>query len=191
VLTEGNLAVPDAQWAVAPGSWEDAESLVGQELCSSTGVDPVSVSDIRRRLEVLAWDCAIHYDDEVARSVGYAGIVSPVTMNIVWCLPAYWTPGDPRPERGDPVLMPSYPFPNIPAPGTALFAAGCRTRFYEPMYPGDVIASRSVLTSITRKSLSIGDGAFMVVRTYYSKSTGEAVATEDMTVFRYTPKTEA
>nr|WP_271208826.1 MaoC family dehydratase N-terminal domain-containing protein [Rhodococcus wratislaviensis]GLK33181.1 hypothetical protein GCM10017611_00230 [Rhodococcus wratislaviensis] len=178
------------QWKVAPGTWEDAEALVGQELCSTTGVDPVGIPDIRRRLEVLAWDNPIYYDAEVARSVGYDGVVSPSTMNIVWCLPAYWTPGDPPPQEGDPVLMPKYPFPNIPAPGTALFAAGCRTRYHDPMYPGDIICSRAVLLSVTRKSLAIGDGAFMVVRTYYTKSTGEPVATEDMTVFRYTPAME-
>lgn len=178
-------------WSVAEGTWEDAESLVGQELCATVGVDPVNQPDIRRRLEVLAWDSPIHYDQEIARSVGYDDVTSPSTMNIVWCLPAYWQPGDPRPKEGDPALMPNYPFPNIPAPGTALFAAGCRTRYHQPMYPGDVIATRSVLTSVTRKRLSIGDGAFMVVRTYYTKSTGESVATEDMTVFRYTPNPEA
>ncbi|MER2535932.1 MAG: MaoC family dehydratase N-terminal domain-containing protein [Rhizobiaceae bacterium] len=181
----------EVRWRVAPGTWEDAEALVGKEITRSEGVDPVNLPDIRRRLEVLAWDSPIHYDAEAARAVGHDGIVSPATMVVSWCLPAYWTPGDRRPEPGDPVLMPNYPFPNIPAPGTALFAAGCKTRYFADAHPGDRISSRSTLLSVTRKRLRIGDGAFMVVRTDYFKQPDTLVATEDMTVFRYTPEQEA
>jgi acyl dehydratase len=181
----------DAEWKLTAGTWEDAEALVGKEISSSAGIDPVNTPDIRRRLEVLAWDSPIHRSDEAARSVGYERAVSPVTMNIVWCLPAYWEAGDARPQVGDPVLMPNYPFPRIPAPGTALFAAGCRTRYFAPMYAGERISSRSILLSVTRKRLTIGDGAFMVVRTDYTKSGGVLVSVEDMTVFRYTPEVGA
>jgi 3-methylfumaryl-CoA hydratase len=179
------------KWRVTHGTWEDAEALVGKQIGHSRGIDPVNLPDIRRRLEVLAWDSPIHYDEAAARSVGYDGIVSPTTMVVVWCLPAYWTPGDRTPKPDDPVLMPYYPFPSIPAPGTALFAVGCKTKYYAPMYPGDIISSRATLISVTRKRLKIGDGAFMVVRTNYYSELDTPIATEDMTVFRYTPEQEA
>jgi acyl dehydratase len=179
------------RWRVTQGTWEDTEALIGKEVGHSKGIDAVNLIDIRRRLEVLTWDCPIHYDEEAARSVGYEGVISPSTMVAVWCLPAYWAPGDRMPRAGDPVLMPYYPFPSIPAPGSALFASECKTKYYAPMYPGEVISSRSMLVSVTRKRLKIGDGAFMVVRTDYFSGQDKRVATEDMTVFRYTPAKES
>lgn len=190
-LVAGFNIVEDVKWQVTLGTWADAEALVGKEIARSRGIDPVNLPDIRRRLEVLAWDCPLHYDDEAARSAGYDGIISPATMVMTWCLPAYWTPGDRAPEPGDPVLMPTYPFPNIPAPGTALFASDCKTKYHAAVYPGEFVSSISTLLSITRKNLNIGDGAFMVVRTEYYTGRRKLVATEDVTVFRYTPREEA
>lgn len=181
-------AAPNPTWRLQRGTWEDAEALVGTELHTAVGVDPVNVADIRRRLEVLAWDSPIHYDEEAARAAGYDGIVSPATMVLTWCLPAYWSPGDQRPRLDDPVMIPYYPFPAIPGPGTALLAAGCRMRFHDSAYPGDVVTTRSVLQSVIRKRTHLGDGAFMVVTSEYRTTTGRLLVTEEMTIYRYSPE---
>src|ERR1041384_1920959 len=99
------------------GTWEDAERCVGRELARHEGAADVPVGDARRRLEVLAWDCPLHYDEAVARHYGYRTVVAPATMLMTWAMPAYWAPGDPRPTRDDGALLPSYPFTKIPAPG--------------------------------------------------------------------------
>lgn len=169
------------------GTWEDAERWVGRELAQYRGADDVTVGDIRRRLEVLAWDCPLHYDEAVARTYGYRTVVSPATMLMTWAMPAYWSPGDPRPTLDDGALLPSYAFTKIPAPGDCMFATESETEYLEPVYPGDRISAASVLLGITRKRLSIGDGAFFVVETTYTKQTGEAVGVERLTVFRYSP----
>jgi acyl dehydratase len=168
------------------GSWEDTEALVGTELARFEGPDPVSRGDIRRRLEVLAWDCPLHYDAEIARGHGYRDVVAPATMLMTWAMPAYWSPGDPRPELDDPVLIPPFPACRIPAPGPHLFATSSETEYFEPVYPGDRISARSVLHSVVRKRLSVGDGAFLAVKTTYTKETGEVVGVETTTFFRYT-----
>jgi hypothetical protein len=167
------------------GTWEDAESWVGRELAQYEGADDVTVGDIRRRLEVLAWDCPLHYDEGTAREHGYRTVVAPVTMLMTFAMPPYWSPGDPRPTLNDPALLPSYPFTQIPAPGEFMFATESETEYLEPVYPGDRISARSVLLSITRKRLSIGDGAFFLIETTYAKHTGEVVGVERLTVFRY------
>ena len=169
------------------GTWEDAESWVGRELAHYEGADEVTVGGIRRRLEVLAWDCPLHYDEAVARKYDYRTVVSPATMLMTWAMPAYWAPGDPRPTLDDGALLPSYPFTKIPAPGEYMFATESETEYLEPVYPGDRISASSVLRSIARKRLSVGDGAFFVVETTYSKQTGEVVGIERLTVFRYSP----
>jgi hypothetical protein len=43
---------------------------------------------------------------------------------------------------------------------------------------------------VTRKKTSIGDGAFIVVESTYTKSTGEVVAIDRITLYRYHPKEE-
>jgi 3-methylfumaryl-CoA hydratase len=167
------------------GTWEDAQSWVGRELAEYHGADEVTVGDIRRRLEVLAWDCPLHYDEAVARRHGYRTVVAPATMLMTWAMPPYWSPGDPRPQPGDAALLPQYPFTQIPAPGEFIFATSSETEYLEPVYPGDRVSARSVLIDMTRKRLSVGDGAFFLIETTYVKQTGEVVGIERLTVFRY------
>ena len=171
--------------ALRPDTWQDAESWVGRVIGTSQGADEVTVGDIRRRLEVLAWDCPLHYDEAVAREHGYRTVVAPATMLMTWALPPYWSPGDARPELKDPAYVPSYPFTQIPAPGDLMFATSSETEYLEPVYPGDRIGARSVLVDITRKRLSVGDGAFFLIETTYTKQTGEVTGIERLTVFRY------
>lgn len=168
------------------GTWEETEAAVGTVIACLEGVDPVSESGIRRRLEVLGWDAPIHYSDEAARAAGYDGILSPATMVITWVLPPYWSPGDPRPQLSDPILLPRFALRQIPAPGDTLFGTGCTTRYLQPAYVGDRISGEVVFAGYTRKRLKIGDGAFMVAATRYSNQRGEVIALEEITVFRYT-----
>jgi acyl dehydratase len=172
---------------LAEGTWEDAEKRVGEELARVTGADDVTVADIRRRLEILAWDCPLHYDEQVARQHGYRTLVAPATMLMPWCIPAYWTPGQPRPRMEDPAGVAPLAVCTIPAPGDVMFASRSETEYVEPVYPGDRITATSTLRELTRKTLTVGDGAFFVVETRYTKQSGEVAGVERMTFFRYTP----
>ncbi len=173
------------QLDLTPGSWEDAESWVGRALGEFTGADEVTLADIRRRCEVLAWDCPLHYDEAVAQAHGYRTVVAPTAMLMTWSIPPYWNPGDPRPQLDDPVLIPPLAACRIPAPGEFMLATNSETEYLEPVYPGDRITAAPVLVEMTRKTLSLGDGAFFVVETTYRKQTGEVVGIERTTFFRY------
>jgi acyl dehydratase len=173
------------KWDLKQGTWQDTESWIGKELATFTGADEVTQADIRRRLEVLALDCPLHYDEATAREYGYRGVVAPTAMLMSWSMPSYWAPGQPRPELDDPVYLPPYPGVAIPAPGDSMFATYSETEYAEPVYPGDRISGSSRLLSVTRKRLSVGDGAFLVIETTYTKQTGEVVGVEQLTLFRY------
>lgn len=173
------------KWDLKPGTWEEAQSWIGRELSRFTGADAVSVADIRRRLEVLAWDCPLHYDDQVAKAHGYRETVAPTAMLMTWSMPPYWKPGDPRPSLDGPVQLPPYPGVQIPAPGDSMFATHVETDYLEPVYPGDRISGSSQLIALTRKQLSVGDGAFFTIQTTYTKQTGAVVGIERLTLFRY------
>jgi hypothetical protein len=169
------------------GSWEDTEGSLGEVIARLTGPDEVNAADIRRRLEVLAWDCPLHYDDAVARAHGYRGVVAPTTMLMTWVMPPYWSPGDPPPTLEDLPLYPSLGLCRVPAPGEAGFITSCETEYFEPVYRGDRITATSVPTEVTRKTLSVGDGAFISVTTAYTNQAGVVVGVERIVVFRYTP----
>ena len=171
------------------GTWEEAAQWVGRRLRTVTGADEVTIADIRRRLEVLAWDCPIHYDEGAARSHGYRGVVAPATMLMTWSMDPYWEPGDRRPELNDPAVLPplaSVP-DRVPAPGEFMFVTSVESEYHESVYPGDRISASAMLLDLKRKRLSIGDGAFFTIETSYSKQTGEVVGVERLTIFRYSP----
>lgn len=168
---------------LAQGSWADAEAMVGQTLSRIEGIDPVSVADIRRKLEVVGLDCPLHYDEDAAQANGYRTIVSPASMMRTWVTPAYWSPGEPL--VADRALFPPIPIAAVPGPGDRMFATGTKFEFLAPVYPGDKLTATAVLRSVTRKSISVGDGAFIVLETTYTNQAEETVARDQLTVFRF------
>src|SRR5262249_50588472 len=50
------------------------------------GADEVTRSDIRRKLEVFAFACPLHYDDTVAQAHGYRTVIAPRAMTPLWSL---------------------------------------------------------------------------------------------------------
>jgi acyl dehydratase len=179
------------EWGFPSGTWDDAEAQVGKEIGSFEGPDEVNKADIRRRLEVFSWDCPIHVDDEVARAHGYEGIVAPASMHMVWALPSYWAPGEPRHQELQHRFMTTIPMVmNVPGEGSGMVDTECEVEYFEPVYPGDEISATSKILSVVRKKTSIGDGAFVVVESTYKKATGEIVAIDRLTLYRYHPKGE-
>ncbi|MGH2970252.1 MAG: FAS1-like dehydratase domain-containing protein [Solirubrobacteraceae bacterium] len=169
--------------ALAQGSWSDAEALVGQVIGSFAGPDPVSVADIRRKLEVLAFDCPLHYNEEIARVHGYRAIVAPVSMTRAWAIPSYWEPG--RPRSGAEPLAVMFAAANVPGEGDTMIATAIRCEHFEPLHPGDRVAATAVLRSVERKTTRVGSGAFLVVDTTFVNQRGETVTVETSTLFRY------
>jgi acyl dehydratase len=179
-------------WGFPAGTWEDAEAKIGAEIGTFAGPDAVSRADIRRLLETLEWDCPLHYDDEVAKAHGFKGVVAPVSMHMGWAMPPYWKPGEPRRQELNHRYMPAIPMVTaIPGEGSGMIDTDCEVEYYEPIYPGDEISATSTIKSVTRKSTAVGDGAFIVVESEYKKATGELVAIDRLTLFRYVPNDSA
>jgi acyl dehydratase len=166
---------------------EELQDWIGREH-GFAGADEVTRSDIRRKLEVYCFDCPLHYDDAVARAHGYPGLVAPVAMTPLWAMPPYWTPGE-------PVFY---------APGEREKAGGIRTdlptvyprgvntatewEYFEPLYPGDALEGNWRLVEIKPRQTRLGDGVFLTVETTIVKRSGELVAKNRNTGFRYTER---
>jgi hypothetical protein len=168
----------------AQGSWSDAEAMIGQVLHRASGPDPVSATDFRRKLEVIAFDCPLHTDEACAREHGYRTVVSPISMTRVWSLPSYWEPGRPRPhEDAMPLIIAAA---RIPGEGDTILATHVRCEHFESLYPGDRVTGVSVLKSVTPKTTRVGAGAFLVVETTFNNQHDEVVTVETATLFRFT-----
>jgi acyl dehydratase len=64
-------------------------------------------------------------------------------------------------------------------------------QFGEPLVVGDVLRSHWWLSSVTEKSTSVGDGAFLEFQALVRNQRGEVVAHEKMTTLRYEPRHDA
>jgi len=176
------------------GSWDDTEEYLNREVGGSVGPDPVEVGSIRRWLEPKEFDCALHTDPGAARAAGYRDLVAPVSMVFSYAIAPYWSPGDPRAQIDDeprqihiPVIF------DVPAPCDKSFATSIEVEFFEPLYPGDRVSCVSRLVDIRRKTLKVGDGAFLRQEDTYTKQTGELVAVAYLDIFRFVadePKTD-
>ena len=73
----------------------------------------------------------------------------------------------------------------VPAPCHLSFASNVDVEYHRPMYVGDRISRTSRLVSINRKSLRVGDGAFMRQEDTYTNQRGETVAVVNLDIFRF------
>jgi len=169
---------------------EETSKWLGREL-PSTGVDEVSRSDIRRKLEVYCFDCPLHYDDDVAQAHGYRAIPAPVVMTGLWSMGPHWAPGQPPlfPPGDSESRLPGAPEgeTHVPMPFARNVQAGSETEYFEPVYPGDRLHGVRKLVEITPKQTRLGNGAFFTFEGRHWKQTGELVSASRSTGYRYDP----
>ena len=174
------------------GQLDDLQALIGHEH-PFVGADEVTRSDIRRKLEVYCSDCPLHYDDEVARAHGYRGLVAPVTVTPLWAMPAYWRPGEPvlfrpgvREQAGG--IRTDVP---VPAAYTGGVNGATQWDYFEPLYPGDGLEGNWRLVEIKPRETRLGEGVFFTVEATIFKQSGELVAKNRNTHYRFVPKPAA
>ena len=99
---------------------------------------------------------------------------------------SYWSPGDPPQSLADEPTQIQIPVIfNVPAPCNKSFATMIEAEFFAPLYPGDSVNCTSRLVDIKRKTLKVGDGAFLRQQDTYVKQTGETVAVAHLDIFRF------
>jgi hypothetical protein len=157
------------------------------------GADPIERSTVRRYLEPLELDCALHLDPLAARQHGYDDVIAPYTSFVTFTLPAMWEPGrrlftsaerDAQPESspidGDDLRV----APEV----TGFFATDMEVDFVRPAVVGERLGRRGrVLTACVPKWTAVGRGAFMTFESEVITEGGDVVARVRNTVFAYEP----
>ena len=168
-------------------AWQPTVDVVGQDFSGgieSTAIDEIERATIRRYCEPLEFSCPLHYDEEVARAHGYAGILAPHSgVSSTWIDPGIWRPGEGTryPVAHQHVDIPRVRGPVMPeppeAPTTAGFATDIEIEYHQPPVVGDrlTVKGRELMSCLPRET-RVGRGAFMIWQRQVVNQRGELVA---------------
>lgn len=157
------------------------------------GADAVNAATIRRYLEPLEFDCALHHDAETARAHGYADIIAPNTSVQTFSLPPMWQPGQTLFTSGGRDAQPSNsgmsgirtPFE---PPTTGYFATDYEVDYFLPVHVGDRLHRFGArLLACTPKETKVGRGAFLTWECDIRNQHDALVARIRTTILRYNP----
>ncbi|MGH3253974.1 MAG: FAS1-like dehydratase domain-containing protein [Streptosporangiaceae bacterium] len=155
-------------------------------LASQMAAEPVGAVSIRRFVEAFELDSDAYLDDAAARSAGHDRRIAPWSMAMVAAMPAYWSPGDPPLAEG---FVPPFAWDCVDLPGTEMMSTRVGLFFERPLRAGDLLRSDYRVTKVVPKRTSVGEGNFVDFEVRLADRSGDTVATERSTVFRYTPAT--
>lgn len=157
------------------------------------GIDGVEAGAIRRYLEPLEFDCALHYDRDVARAHGYDDIIAPYTGLSPFFTPPIWRPGTTLFTSAERNAQPDIkslrpPLPPEAPPFTGYFATDMELDFLRPVAVGERLGRRPVkLIACQVKETRMGRGAFVTFETVTVSDKGDTVSRMRFVLFCYNP----
>jgi hypothetical protein len=160
-------AVDTADWKA---DWQEVVDAIGRDFADGAttwGGDAVERGGIRRYLEPLELDCALHTDPEVARAAGYADVTMPATGVIAWTIPAAWTPGQVLFDSAERDAQPVHSAINnadmtLGPRTTGFFGTDIEVDFLRDVVAGERLGRRGKrLVACTPKETGVGRGAFL------------------------------
>jgi hypothetical protein len=160
---------------------EEMRALIGVPQYEETGDFPVERGYIWTTCASVENGNPLFWDEETARRITQ-GLIAPPTMLSVWFRPHHWAPG-----RDAPHLPLQIHFDLKERLGLPEAVMSDNTIvFHEPVRPGDVLATRQVLRSVSdEKTTKLGTGRFWVIDVEYVNQDGATVGVESYTGFGY------
>ncbi|MGI4795246.1 MAG: FAS1-like dehydratase domain-containing protein [Janthinobacterium lividum] len=180
--------------------WAPVIALVGTELDleeGRPGVDRVEAGTIRRYVEPLELDCALHTDATAAQAHGYPDIIAPYTAISTFAMQPFWSAGrsnftsaernaQPAKSSVKPVFPPGTP------PVTGYFATDMEVEYVRPVHLGERLTRRgNRLVECEPKETSVGRGAFIKTESRIEDEAGEVVARFYVGLYLYNPREKA
>jgi hypothetical protein len=179
-------------------AWQEVIDAVGTDFDTGSprfGADRVDPSSLRRWLEPLEFDCALHYDPEMARRYGHEDVIAPYAATLTYAIGPSWTPGDaPLFVDGDrdaqPARSPISHSDFALGPRTeGFFATDMEFEFVRPLRMGERVATRGrKLVGCVPKQTSVGRGAFLTWESLIVDEAGETVVRVRTGTYAYVPR---
>ncbi|MBB6290520.1 MULTISPECIES: MaoC family dehydratase N-terminal domain-containing protein [unclassified Pseudomonas] len=176
--------------------WQPMITAIGRDFDDLPVVfvaDRIERSAVRRWLEPLEFDCALHFDTDVARMHGYKDLLVPNAALSTFALAPMWRPGEVLFTDDARDAQPS----KTPLSGvmcdlepitTALFVTDLEIDYLLPVTVGDRLLKRGArLIACIPKETKVGRGAFITWQSELFNDHLEVVARSRTTYFRYNP----
>lgn len=155
--------------------------------------DRIEASAVRRYLEPLEFDCALHHDAVFARRHGYADIVVPTSALSTFAMAPMWEPGESLFTSEERNAQPHKSAvtgirTGLEPPTSGYFATNYDVEYLRPALVGDRLARRGAkLLACEPKETRVGRGAFLTWQSEIVNDRLEVVARLCTTFFRYNP----
>lgn len=185
------------EWMAA---WQPLIDAVGRDFSQSSvtvGADELEAATVRRYLEPLEFDCALHYDVEVAFAHGYGNIPLPCTAILSFSLPPMWRPGETIFTSNERNAQPTSNaitgvVTSLEPPTTGYFATNYEAEYLRPALVGDRLSRRGAkLLACIPKETKIGRGAFLTWESEVINQHDETISVMRTTYYRYNPQEKA
>lgn len=183
----------DQDWKA---DWQEVVDAIGRDFADGAitwGGDAVERGGIRRYLEPLELDCALHTDPETARAAGFADVTMPATGVIAWTIPAAWTPGQVLFDSAERDAQPVHSAINnadmtLGPRTTGFFGTDIEVDFVRDVVAGERIGRRGKrLVACTPKETGVGRGAFLTWESEIVTSDLEVVGRIRIGTYAYVP----
>ncbi|WP_396333181.1 MaoC family dehydratase N-terminal domain-containing protein [Burkholderia anthina] len=174
--------------------WQRMIAAVGRDFDDRPLVfvaDRIECSAVRRWLEPLEFDCALHYDRDVARRHGHDDIVVPVAALPTFALDPMWRPGDVLFDSDARDAQPSRSAVSgiccgLEPPTTGFFATDIDIDYLQTVTVGDCLMKHgALLVACEPKETRVGRGAFTTWQSQLINERLDVVARTRTTLFRY------
>ncbi len=155
--------------------------------------DTIEASAVRRYLEPLEFDCALHHSRDAARAAGYADIVVPTSALPTFAYAPMWRPGERLFTSAERDAQPATSavsgiLTGLEPATTGYFATNYDVEYLRSAVVGDRLARRGArLLACVPKQTTVGRGAFLTWESEIVNQRLDVVARLQTTFFRYNP----
>jgi hydroxyacyl-ACP dehydratase HTD2-like protein with hotdog domain len=158
---------------------EEMQGLIGVTGPRLTAPAPLSLDTLRRFAQAAMETDPIHHDAEVARARGYDGIVAPPLYPLHAFPRTLGTPDPLDALRGNPdwdgIELVQDGLPSLRLPLERLLNGGVDAEIFALARIGDTLTSQSRYADIAERRGRSGPMVFVVVRTDYATTAGDAL----------------
>lgn len=166
-------------YEMAFGSYADALAMVGVRGAPRTAGTAVSADRIQLFAATVHDANPAYWDAEFADRT-WGGLLAPPALLMGWLIPPPWQPSGEKPQPSIAI--------RVPLPGTSFVNAANDVELFDPIREGDRLTVVEEVVSISpEKRTRLGVGHFVETLETYYRDSGEAVARNRNTLFRFTP----
>ncbi|MGH9138567.1 MAG: FAS1-like dehydratase domain-containing protein [Acidimicrobiales bacterium] len=160
---------------------DDVAKWIGEVRYEETANFPVERGYIWTSCASVENGNPLFWDDDVAAELTDGPVAPPTTLSL-WFRPHHWEPG--LHQQRLPLQIHFDLKEALDLPEAVM--TDSEVSFHEPVRPGDIIATRQVLQSVSEpKTTKLGTGRFWVIDVEYVNQRGDLVGVEVFTGFGY------